>query len=207
MFDDAVRALADPLRARIVALLADEELGTCHLVEATGARQTNVSNHLRVLRGAGLVVSERAARYTYHRLVPECLEQLAEQYAEIAARARQVAGTRRPCAWALWRGGYGGVRRLGRTDPPEQILLSLEPIDERGTSRSAEGAAQWSLSRSFMRLEETMTKDKPEVLFVCVHNAGRSQMAAGLLNHHAQGRVAVRSAGSAPVDSINPAVV
>jgi len=48
--------------------------------------------------------------------------------------------------------------------------------------------------------------DKPEVLFVCVHNAGRSQMAAALLDHHAQGRVVVRSAGSAPADTINPAV-
>ncbi len=47
----------------------------------------------------------------------------------------------------------------------------------------------------------------PEVLFVCVHNAGRSQMAAALLHHHAAGRVTVRSAGSAPADGINPAVV
>lgn len=47
----------------------------------------------------------------------------------------------------------------------------------------------------------------PEVLFVCVHNAGRSQMAAALLEHHAQGRVSVRSGGSAPGESINPAVV
>lgn len=47
----------------------------------------------------------------------------------------------------------------------------------------------------------------PEVLFVCVHNAGRSQMAAALLHHHAQGEIAVRSAGSAPADTINPAVV
>ncbi|KAA9158704.1 arsenate reductase ArsC [Amycolatopsis acidicola] len=46
----------------------------------------------------------------------------------------------------------------------------------------------------------------PEVLFVCVHNAGRSQMAAALLDHHAQGRVTVRSAGSAPAAEINPAV-
>ncbi|GAA3096858.1 arsenate reductase ArsC [Pseudonocardia yunnanensis] len=46
----------------------------------------------------------------------------------------------------------------------------------------------------------------PEVLFVCVHNAGRSQMAAALLDHHAGGRVIVRSAGSAPADTINPAV-
>ena len=47
----------------------------------------------------------------------------------------------------------------------------------------------------------------PEVLFVCVHNAGRSQMAAALLDHHAAGRVRVRSAGSAPADTVNPAVV
>jgi arsenate reductase len=47
---------------------------------------------------------------------------------------------------------------------------------------------------------------KPEVLFVCVHNAGRSQMAAALLAHHAHGAVEVRSAGSAPADSVNPAV-
>jgi len=47
----------------------------------------------------------------------------------------------------------------------------------------------------------------PEVLFVCVHNAGRSQMAAALLEHHARGRVRVRSAGTAPSDEIAPNVV
>jgi arsenate reductase (thioredoxin) len=52
-----------------------------------------------------------------------------------------------------------------------------------------------------------MPPDVPEVLFVCVHNAGRSQMAAALLDHHAHGTVNVRSAGSAPADHINPAVV
>jgi protein-tyrosine-phosphatase len=49
--------------------------------------------------------------------------------------------------------------------------------------------------------------DPPEVLFVCVHNAGRSQMAAALLDHHAKGKVQVRSAGSDPADRLNPAVV
>lgn len=47
----------------------------------------------------------------------------------------------------------------------------------------------------------------PEVLFVCVHNAGRSQMAAALLEHRAAGRVRVHSAGSSPADRLNPAVV
>lgn len=51
-----------------------------------------------------------------------------------------------------------------------------------------------------------MTK-KPAVLFVCVHNAGRSQMAAGFMEHHGEGRVEVLSAGSAPKESINPIAV
>ncbi|TMK96875.1 MAG: arsenate reductase ArsC [Actinobacteria bacterium] len=50
-------------------------------------------------------------------------------------------------------------------------------------------------------------KEIPEVLFVCVHNAGRSQMAAALLNHHARGRAHVRSAGSTPASEVNPLVV
>ena len=52
-----------------------------------------------------------------------------------------------------------------------------------------------------------MTTARPEVLFLCVHNAGRSQMAAALLARHAAGRVGVRSAGSEPAEHLNPAVV
>jgi protein-tyrosine-phosphatase len=52
-----------------------------------------------------------------------------------------------------------------------------------------------------------MSDRRPEVLFVCIHNAGRSQMAAALLAHHAGDRVVVRSAGTAPADTINPVVV
>ena len=49
--------------------------------------------------------------------------------------------------------------------------------------------------------------DKPSVLFVCVHNAGRSQMAAAYLTHLSKGRIEVRSAGSNPGDRVNPAAV
>jgi len=49
--------------------------------------------------------------------------------------------------------------------------------------------------------------DRPQVLFVCVHNAGRSQMAAGLLSRHAGERIDVRSAGSDPAETLNPAAV
>lgn len=60
--------------------------------------------------------------------------------------------------------------------------------------------------RALAQTEGHIVKEVPEVLFVCVHNAGRSQMAAALLDHHANGRVRVRSAGSAPASEINAAV-
>jgi arsenate reductase (thioredoxin) len=61
--------------------------------------------------------------------------------------------------------------------------------------------------RALGQVEGTITKEVPEVLFVCVENAGRSQMAAALMDHYADGRVHVRSAGSAPGERINPNVV
>ena len=61
--------------------------------------------------------------------------------------------------------------------------------------------------KALAQTEELVTKDMPEVLFVCVHNAGRSQMAAGLVKLHSDGRIHVRSAGSDPGEEINPAVI
>jgi len=58
-----------------------------------------------------------------------------------------------------------------------------------------------------MEYSQAMTAAVPEVLFVCVHNAGRSQMAAGLLDQLAEGRVQVRTAGSDPADEVNPVAV
>jgi len=65
----------------------------------------------------------------------------------------------------------------------------------------------WMTTASAARPGDATSAGHPEVLFVCVHNAGRSQMAAALLDHHAAGKVTVRSAGSAPADSLNPAVI
>jgi arsenate reductase (thioredoxin) len=61
--------------------------------------------------------------------------------------------------------------------------------------------------RALGQAEGAITKEQPEVLFVCVQNAGRSQMAAGLVKLRSEGRIHVRSAGSAPADEINAAVV
>ncbi|MFF6833258.1 ArsR/SmtB family transcription factor [Streptomyces sp. NPDC012438] len=94
---DLIRVLGDPLRMRIVTLLARETLCTSHLVEETGAKQTNLSNHLRVLREAGVVDTEPCGRFTYYRLNPEVIEMLAGQFADLAASARANADSKRSC--------------------------------------------------------------------------------------------------------------
>ena len=93
-----LRLLADPLRAQIVAMLAVEQLCTCHLVDATGATQSNISNHLRALREAGLVESEPAGRFTYYRLLPEPLAALGLALGSLAERARAAVAVKRPCS-------------------------------------------------------------------------------------------------------------
>lgn len=75
----ALRALAEPLRWRIVELLADEELCVCHIVEELGVAQPLVSHHLRILRETGLVDTERYRYWTYYRLCPEALAPLRDR--------------------------------------------------------------------------------------------------------------------------------
>ncbi|MCB2176466.1 MAG: metalloregulator ArsR/SmtB family transcription factor [Actinomycetales bacterium] len=62
--------LADPLRLAIIEALAREQLCTCHLIDITGAQQTTISNHLRLLRQAGVVATDRQGRYTWYSLAP-----------------------------------------------------------------------------------------------------------------------------------------
>ncbi|MFF3322345.1 ArsR/SmtB family transcription factor [Streptomyces sp. NPDC002889] len=96
---ELIRVLADPLRLQIVTLLAKETLCTSHLVEETGARQTNLSNHLKVLREAGVVETEPCGRFTYYRLRPEVIASLAGRFADLAetARATAEANIKRSC--------------------------------------------------------------------------------------------------------------
>ncbi|MFF1676178.1 ArsR/SmtB family transcription factor [Streptomyces sp. NPDC058256] len=94
---DLIRVLADPLRLQIVTLLAKETLCATHLVEETGAKQTNLSNHLRVLREAGVVETEPCGRFTYYKLRPDVIAQLAGQFADLAESARTAADNKRAC--------------------------------------------------------------------------------------------------------------
>ncbi|MGK5519275.1 ArsR/SmtB family transcription factor [Micromonospora sp. URMC 107] len=94
---DVVRLLADPLRAQIVRILAAGPATTSHLVADTGAKQPNVSGHLKLLREAGVVTAEPRGRFTYYRLIPDALQGAALHLADLAAQARAHSENFRTC--------------------------------------------------------------------------------------------------------------
>lgn len=94
---EALRAVSDPLRWRMVALLGSEELCVCHLVELLGVPQPLVSHHLKVLRTAGLVESDRFRYWTYYRLRPGALAALGRQLLDMAENAPGPGQARRAC--------------------------------------------------------------------------------------------------------------
>jgi arsenate reductase (thioredoxin) len=240
------RALGDPLRWRIVELLATEQLCVAHLAEELDAPQPLVSHHLKVLRQAGLIEPDRYRYWTYYRLRPGALVRLAATLGLVARSApsgtacrRLIAGTD-PAPSTPARpprqGSQGGPAMPdGQLDPISRAtfahsieslheefrgIYSLETV-ERFVDESIDRLAGARVVdfiplfvhrfarerlRALAQAQGAIMRDVPEVLFVCVHNAGRSQMAAALLDHHAKGKVHVRSAGSAPADQINPAV-
>jgi arsenate reductase (thioredoxin) len=243
---ELARALGDPLRWRIVELLAGEQLCVAHLAEELATAQPLVSHHLKVLRTAGLVTCDRYRYWTYYRLRPGALVRLAATLGLVARSAPSGMACRRqvPGAEPTEPAARAAVPRGGRPMPFRDT--PMDPITRQTFARSIEALAEefrgiFSLEtieryvnesvdrlsgarvvdfiplfvhrfsreqlRALAQSEGAIIKEVPEVLFVCVHNAGRSQMAAALLDHHAKGKVHVRSAGSDPTDKINPAVM
>jgi DNA-binding transcriptional ArsR family regulator len=95
--ETVLKALAEPMRWRIVRLLAAEELCVCHLVESLGIPQPLVSHHLRVLRDAGLVETERHRYWTYYRVRPGTMRAVAGEIETLAHRTPRAGERRRPC--------------------------------------------------------------------------------------------------------------
>lgn len=92
-----LKVVAEPMRWRLVQLLAAEELCVCHLAEELDAPQPLISHHLRVLREAGLVETSRFRYWTYYRLRPELLSALGRSIEALAAAAPAPGDRRRPC--------------------------------------------------------------------------------------------------------------
>jgi ArsR family transcriptional regulator len=94
---DALKALGEPRRWQIVELLSGEELCVCHLAEDLAIPQPLVSHHLRVLRDAGLVESQKHRQWTYYRLRSSAIEELGDRIRALAACCPTPGSRRRPC--------------------------------------------------------------------------------------------------------------
>ncbi len=222
----ALKALADPVRLRLVRVIAADPCGESSVYALTAAvdvSQPTISHHLKVLHEAGLLSRRKEGTSVYYRVVPSELTDMAEALHSFA------------------QGPQPAIHGPGQIDLPadstvEHVLArGIEELAYRYSGVFARETVDRYVHESFQTLYRTariktyvplfavrfakerltalaqsrgiLAKPIPEVLFVCTHNAGRSQMAAALLAAMAPGRVHVRSAGSKPASEINPAVV
>ena len=218
---NTLKALADPLRLRMLSAIATDPRGescVCDLAELADVSQPTISHHLKVLKDTGLLASERRGTWVYYRIAPgkqRAVAALLDAFAPAAVSGEPESPTER--AEALQQMD-ARVTRLADELADELPRLSRDLViaivreSYAGLVRSAKLTQHMiPLTERFARQRLTdLTRDRetgvPQVLFVCVQNAGRSQLAAALVNQMADGKVVARSAGSRPAPDVHPHV-
>ncbi|MGC5078138.1 metalloregulator ArsR/SmtB family transcription factor [Agrococcus sp. DT81.2] len=214
-----LKSLADPLRLRMLSAIASDPRGescVCDLAELADVSQPTVSHHLKVLKDAGVLVSERRGTWVWYSIdsaARPAVTTLLESFAPAA-----LAPLRDTDAYhglddvdeALTHLASSLMSRFPQLSPDAVTGVVRESY--AGLARTARITAHLvPLTDRFARQRlSDLTRDRstgvPQVLFVCVANAGRSQLAAALVNQAARGRVVARSAGASPASAIHPNV-
>lgn len=216
-----LKALGDPLRLRMLSLIATSPTGeacVCDLATVAEVSQPTVSHHLKLLKDVGLLTSERRGTWVYYRVQPAlrgAVTTLLDTFAPVAAEASHLSPLTglTDAETALAR----IADRLAAAFPDRDPAAVLTVVRESYTGLARSSAVRSHLvvnTERFARQRLTdaeraitaATPQRPQVLFVCVANAGRSQLAAALLHHYAGDAVVVRSAGSAPAGEVHPGV-
>ncbi len=218
-----LKALADPLRLRMVSLIATSPTGeacVCDIATVADVTQPTVSHHLKVLKDIGVLTSERRATWVFYRVDPR-VRRGVSTLLEAFAPAMVAADEHRPETPGLTDVDHvlGRIAdqltarypTLGADLVTQTVRESYAALARGAGVRSHLVATAERFARQ--RLDDLLrarlpagTPTVPQVLFVCVANAGRSQLAAALLRHYAGDAVTVRSAGSAPADDVHEAV-
>lgn len=204
------RLLADPTRARIVAMILDSPDGR-QLVGKMAAllelRQPTVSHHVRALTEAGVLERESVGRTVWYSIAPEQLDRMTEF---LRAPQDQAVGedvlVRIADDLAVRFAGAFSLETVTRYVRESHLLLANRAHITRHLSSLT---SRFAADRLTALSKETASGSAsiPEVLFVCVQNAGRSQLAAAILRHLAGDRVRVRTAGSAPATAVRSVIV
>jgi len=213
-----LKALADPLRLRMLSAISTDPRGescVCDLAELADVSQPTVSHHLKVLKTVGLLESQRRGTWVWYSIaagrqaaVSTLLEGFApaviapnpQPEAPVAVSAFDVeahinhlitdlsatsAGVSPETVTGIVRDSYTGLARSAK------ITRYLVPLTERFAKQRLADITRDTASAP------------PQVLFICVANAGRSQLAAALTRQLSGGRVIARSAGSTPAAGLN----
>ncbi len=206
-----LKAMADPTRVQILSLIVESVDGrraVTELADALGLRQPTVSHHLRLMTDEGLLESVQEGRQVWYSVVPSRVNDVFD-----SVRTDPLAAAVAPPV--LDRIADDLAARFAGTFSPETVAEyvhgSYHLLAERARitrylpSLTARFAAD--RLRSLARAGGASTDGVPDVLFVCVQNAGRSQLASAILRSLAGDRVRVLTAGSEPAASINPKIV
>ena len=205
-----LRVVADPTRARIIRRMIDSpdgrvQVGT--MATELGLRQPTVSHHMRALLDEGLVERIPDGRKAWYSLAPEHADRIGEILGleEASVMADAVIERVARDLTGRYRGTFGKVT-VERYVRESYELLAARPGADRYLPSLA---ARFAADRLDALANETAPSESsvPEVLFVCVQNAGRSQMASAILRHLAGDRVRVRTAGSEPAGRLRSTIV
>lgn len=199
--------LADPTRARILRIMRDAETGRVlvgALADTLGLRQPTVSHHMRALLDEGLVDREKDGRRVWYSLAPDSRDRIVALLGDAPPAAPDIPRITRDLT-ERYRGTFS-PETVAHYVADSHRLLAERSTSARLSSRTAAFAATRldALARDMQRNE---TPARPEVLFVCVQNAGRSQLASAILRQLAGDRVSVRTAGSAPTGEVRAGIV
>lgn len=202
----ALTVLADPTRTRILQLIRESEDGRSlvgRLADQLGLRQPTVSHHMAALHAEGLVVRQPEGRRVWYSIHPDQADRIAALLGSRAESGEDPDWDRVADDLAA---RYRGV--FSRETVARCLDDSRAQLVTRGDApHLASRAASFTAARldDLDRIQHPGRT--PVVLFVCVQNAGRSQLAAGILRQLAGDRVNVRTAGSAPATEVRAAVV
>lgn len=199
-------SLGDPTRARILRLIRESEDGrqlVGRLAQALDLRQPTVSHHMKALHEDGIVVREPDGRRVWYSVAPEHADRIDALLGDGPRTSSPDLERITSDLVTRFRGVFS--RETIRANVAESYeLLARGTQSPMLASRTAAFAAARleALGRT-----QSVTEGVPTVLFVCVQNAGRSQLAAGILRQLAGGSVVVNTAGSAPASDVRHTVV
>ncbi|MGK0714771.1 metalloregulator ArsR/SmtB family transcription factor [Leucobacter sp. W1153] len=214
-----LKGLADPLRLRMLSAIATDPRGescVCDLAELSSVAQPTVSHHLKVLKEVGLLEAYRRGTWVWYSIPADrrtAVTALLDSFAPAAVADNPHHEQHDPLPNLDERVTHLAEELASaHPDLPRSEVLWLVRESYASLARTARIATHLiTLTQNFAKqriadLQRDRTQSGPQVLFVCVQNAGRSQLAAALVNTLSEGRVTARSAGSSPAAHVHPNV-